>query len=67
MKAYILKDSDFEELEMKIELHYRKRCENASQPWSTSFAHDDPRGKSIYDQFRGTWYELQVWKSRVTK
>ncbi len=61
MKVYILKDEDFASLARSIELHYRQRAEAAGQPWATSFAVDDPRGESIYDQFKGTWFELCRW------
>ena len=66
-KAFILVEADFERLKEKIELHYRKRAEAAQQPWATSFMHDDPRGKSIYDQFKTTWYEICRWTSEVQK
>ena len=61
MKVYILKDNDFADLARSIELHYRERAQDAGQPWDTSFTADDPRGKSIYDQFRSTWYEMCQW------
>lgn len=64
MKVHILKDEDFAELLEKIELHYRKRAEKANQPWATSFMREDPRGESIYDQFKGTNYELVRWAQR---
>lgn len=61
MKAYILKDEDFADLARRIELHYRERAERENQPWGTSFMRDDPRGTSIYDQFKSTWLELCRW------
>lgn len=60
-KVYVLEDADFAALARSIELHYRNRAERAGQPWSTSFRADDPRGTSIYDQFRATWFELCRW------
>ena len=63
MKVYLLKDEDFADLARRIELEYRKRCEDAGQPWATSFQHDDPRGMSIYDQFKLTWFHLCRWAS----
>ena len=61
MKVYQLKDEDFANLARRVELHYRKRATDARQPWETSFMAEDPRGISIYDQFKGTWLELLRW------
>jgi len=61
VKVYILKDEDLADLARRIELHYRKRAEREDQPWGTTFLPEDPRGISIYDQFKGTWYELCRW------
>lgn len=60
-RVYILKDSDFADLARRIELNYRNRAEANNQPWATSFRADDPRGVSIYDQFRETWFDLCRW------
>lgn len=60
-KVYILRDSDFADLARRIELNYRNRAEINNQPWATSFRADDPRGVSIYDQFRQTWFDLCRW------
>lgn len=60
-KVYLMKDEDFADLARRIELHYRKRAEAADQPWATSFSNSDPRGVSIYDQFKATWLELCRW------
>ena len=61
MKVYMLKDENLADLARRVELHYRKRAERESQPWATSFRPDDPRGDSVYDQFKSTWYELCKW------
>lgn len=67
MKVYLIKDEDFEDLKRRIELHYRKRAESRNEPWNTSFTHDDPRGKSQYDHFKGTWYEVVRWTQEHSK
>jgi hypothetical protein len=61
MKVFMLKEEDFADLERRVELHYMKRAEHADQPWNTSFRHDDPRGRSVYDQFKSTWFEVCRW------
>ena len=60
-RVYSLRDSDCADLARRIELNYRKRAETYNQPWATSFRSDDPRGTSIYDQFRQTWFDLCRW------
>lgn len=61
MKAYIMKDEDFADLARRIELHYMQRAQKENQPWNTSFSPSDPRGRSVYDQFKATWLELCRW------
>jgi hypothetical protein len=61
MRVFLLKSEDFDDLKRRIELHYMKRAEAKRELWNSSFAHDDPRGKSQFDMFKETWFEVVRW------